>query len=147
MKRHSTERTRATAIVLLAAMLAAGGAFGAGLDGLELLREGRSMRSSSADPNWRDGNGDARPIPPGETLVIADLEGPGVIQHIWNTVAAEDRGYARLLLVRMYWDGEDEPPVALSAGEHVLTVHNVGSSADGGGCYFGIDGWLQHRHE
>jgi len=39
------------------------------------------------------------------------------------------------------------PPVALSAGEHVLTVRNVGSSADGGGCYFGIDGWLQHRHE
>jgi len=125
MNRRYLGRTRATTVVLLAALLAAGSACGAGLDGLELLREGRSMRSSSADPNWRDGNGDARPIPPGETLVIADLEGPGVIQHIWNTVAAEDRGYARLLLVRMYWDGEEEPSVVCPLGDFFGVGHGL----------------------
>ena len=51
MNRRYLGRTRATTVVLLAALLAAGSACGAGLDGLELLREGRSMRSSSADPN------------------------------------------------------------------------------------------------
>ena len=33
------------------------------------------MRASSSDPNWRNGNMDARPIPAGGTLVLADLIG------------------------------------------------------------------------
>lgn len=121
-------RAAAAALLLLTALVWMAGAQGAGLDGLELLREGRSMRSSSADPNWQDGNWDARPIPPGETLVIADLAGPGVIQHIWNTVAAEDRGYSRLLLVRMYWDGEEEPSVVCPLGDFFGVGHGLDRS-------------------
>ena len=62
---------------------------------------GRSMRSSSADANWRDGNGDARPIEPGATLTLAELEGPGIIQHIWFTIAATDPHYHRTLTLRI----------------------------------------------
>ena len=47
------------------------------LEGLDLLKAGETMRSSSCDPNIETGNGDARPIAPGKTLTIADLEGPG----------------------------------------------------------------------
>jgi len=90
---------------------------GLGLSDLARLKEGESMRSSSSDPNWQNGNGDARPIAPGETLVIADLEGPGVIRHIWNTIAAQERDAPRLVVIRMYWDGEENPSVESPLGD------------------------------
>ena len=34
-------------------------------------------------------NGDARPIDPGATLILADLEGPGMISHIWATATTK----------------------------------------------------------
>jgi hypothetical protein len=97
--------------------LEAGAFTGFGLDNLAELKDGKSMRSSSSDPNWREGNADARPIPPGESLVIADLEGPGVIRHIWNTIASPEIGHPRLVVVRMYWDGEEEPSVQVPLGD------------------------------
>ena len=40
----------------------------------------------------------------GQTVVtLADIEGPGAIQHIWLTV--HPSAWRRLVL-RMYWDGE-----------------------------------------
>lgn len=101
-----------------------------GLDNLSLLYEGRGMRASSSDPNWRNGNGDARPIPPGATLVIADLEGPGIIRHIWNTIAAQEIGYSRLVVVRMYWDGESEPSVQCPLGDFFGVGHGVDTPMD-----------------
>ncbi|MCK5860904.1 MAG: DUF2961 domain-containing protein, partial [Candidatus Hydrogenedentes bacterium] len=81
------------------------------------------MRSSSCDPNLESGNGDARPIVAGETITIAELEGPGVINHIWNTVAATDRNYSRLLVLRMYWDDEEEPSVEAPLGDFFAMGH------------------------
>lgn len=98
---------------------------GSPLDGLERLRDGKSMRSSSADSNWRDGNADARPIPPGETLTIADLQGPGVITHIWFTIAADDPHYHRSMTLRMYWDGETEPSVESPIGDFFAVGHGM----------------------
>src|SRR5512143_519062 len=95
------------------------------LKGLATLKDFRAMRSSSSDPNWRNGNGDARPIAPGGTLVIADLKGPGEISHIWNTVAARERGYSRLLLLRMYWDGEEHPSVECPLGDFFAIGHGL----------------------
>ena len=62
------------------------GAYEPSVGGWEMTPEGRTMRASSADANWEDGNGDARAIAPGETLTIAELEGPGRINHIWFTM-------------------------------------------------------------
>lgn len=95
------------------------------LETLPRLKEGRSMRSSSSAPDWRASNADARPIASGESLVIADLEGPGVINHIWNTVAAEDKGYSRLLVIRMYWDGEEAPSVEVPLGDFFAMGHGI----------------------
>lgn len=95
------------------------------LEDLALLKDGQSMRSSSCDANWQSGNADARPIAPGETLVIAESEGPGVINHIWNTVAANDKGYSRLLTMRMYWDGEETPSVQAPLGDFFAMGHGV----------------------
>src|SRR5262245_15746000 len=72
------------------------------LSGLETLKDFEAMRASSSDPNWRSGNDDWRPIEPGGTLVLADLKGPGIITHFWNTIAHEAPFYSRLLTLRIY---------------------------------------------
>ncbi len=59
------------------------GPYGGMLGGLTRMRDARSARASSWDPRGR--NQDNWIIPPGETIVLADLEGPGCITHIWMT--------------------------------------------------------------
>jgi hypothetical protein len=116
-------------VFLLAACIAIAGAAwsvpGNPLEGLPLLKDAESMRSSSCDPNWTHGNGDARPIAPGATLTIADLEGPGQVTHFWNTIASQERGYSKLLILRMYWDGEEQPSVETPVGDFFGIGHGV----------------------
>jgi D-arabinan exo alpha-(1,3)/(1,5)-arabinofuranosidase (non-reducing end) len=57
--------------------------YGDMLTGLTRVRDGRSARASSWDPSGR--NQDYWVMPPGESVVLADLEGPGCITHIWMT--------------------------------------------------------------
>ena len=44
----------------------------------------------------------------GSTTTLADIEGPGVIQHIWVTV--DTKAY-RDTIIRFYWDDEDTPSI------------------------------------
>lgn len=104
--------------------------FGSPFDVLYLLKDYETRRESSSDPNWQDGNADARPISPGETLTIADIEGPGKIVHIWCTVNAQDRFYSRLLVVRMYWDGEENPSVEVPLGDFFAAGHGMDVPVD-----------------
>ena len=46
-------------------------------------------------------------INPGETITIAEMEGPGAIQHIWMTPT----GVWRWTIIRIYWDDESTPSV------------------------------------
>lgn len=98
------------------------------LDGLDKLRAGYTMRASSSDPDWEKGNADSRSISPGETLVIADLDGPGRINHIWNTISAVERGAPRLVVIRMYWDDEDQPSVEVPLGDFFVIGHGIDRS-------------------
>ena len=63
-------------------------------------------------------------IKPNETLTIAEMEGPGVIQHIWMTPT----GNWRFSILRIYWDDETEPSVECPVGD-----------------FFGM-GWGQYAH-
>lgn len=45
----------------------------------------------------------------GETVTLMDVAGPGVIQHIWMTTAADWTGNGRACILRFYWDDEDTP--------------------------------------
>lgn len=47
-------------------------------------------------------------IQPGETAVLADIQGPGMIRHIW---IVDDCKRNRKLILRMYWDGSRKPSV------------------------------------
>lgn len=49
-----------------------------------------------------------------ELLVLADIEGSGIIQHIWLTCPHEDW---RFLILRMYWDGEEAPSIEVPLGD------------------------------
>lgn len=50
----------------------------------------------------------------GETVTLAEIDGPGLIQHIWITV--EPMAY-RTCILRMYWDGEETPSVECPLGD------------------------------
>ncbi len=100
------------------------------LEGLTQAQPGRSMRVSSSDPDWRSGNEDARLLRPGKTLTIADIEGPGIIRHIWFTIYARDPRYGRSLTLRMYWDGQEEPAVESPIGDFFAVGHGARRDVD-----------------
>ena len=52
-------------------------------------------------------------IQPGQTLTLADIQGSGAIQHIWMTPT----GDWRMSILRMYWDGEENPSVEVPVGD------------------------------
>jgi len=52
-------------------------------------------------------------IEAGETFTMAEIEGPGAVQHIWMTPT----GDRRLSIMRMYWDGEERPSVECPVGD------------------------------
>ena len=59
--------------------------------------------------------GRARPnktLQPGETVVLADLEGPGVIRHIWVTIPVMRPERMRSQIIEVRYDGRDEPSIA-----------------------------------
>ena len=53
-------------------------------------------------------------LPPESVTTIMDANGPGRITHIWITV---DQKRYRDIIIRMYWDGEDEPSVESPLGD------------------------------
>ncbi len=52
-------------------------------------------------------------IKAGETLTLAEIEGPGAIQHIWMTPT----GVWRFSILRIYWDDETTPSVECPVGD------------------------------
>lgn len=89
------------------------------------LREHSSQRASSSDPAWETGNDDWSPVEPGETLEIANLQGPGVIRHMWFTVSARDFFYPASLVLRIYWDGAEQPAVEAPFGDFFAVGHGL----------------------
>lgn len=53
-------------------------------------------------------------IAEGETFTLAEIDGPGVIQHIWMTC---HRQHWRSLVLRFYWDDEETPSVETPYGD------------------------------
>ncbi|HPA21432.1 MAG TPA: DUF2961 domain-containing protein [Verrucomicrobiae bacterium] len=95
------------------------------LAGLEYLKTFETRRDSSSDSNWRSGNSDRKPIEPGKTLTLCDVGGPGIITHIWFTIAHPSPFYSRLMTLRIYWDGEEHPSVECPIGDFFGIGHGV----------------------
>jgi hypothetical protein len=141
-----------------------------GLSGLAKPQEGRSMRATSTFREGRDGRYDPRAAPkgdrdeksnwdnfrvaPGETHVLMDVKGPGVITHIWMTfLGPEPQPWARNgsanhqeMLLRIYWDGNPRPAVEAPVGDffanafgrrsEVISLPVVVEDADSYNCYW-----------
>jgi len=52
-------------------------------------------------------------VQPGETVVMADISGMGMIHHIWCTVTHKWRNS----ILRMYWDDQENPSVECPVGD------------------------------
>ncbi len=83
-----------------------------GKGGIATLENG-SARSAARDlgQGWK-----VNPfvvIEPGQTFTVADIAGPGAIQHIWMTPT----GNWRFSILRFYWDDETEPSVEVPVGD------------------------------
>jgi hypothetical protein len=82
---------------------------------------GKGKGAMAVDPDFLPSKGlgqgwKVRPfitIPAGETVVLADIDGPGAIQQIWMTPT----GPRRNLILRIYWDGQKNPSVESPLGD------------------------------
>lgn len=114
-----------------------------GLGGLHLLSDARTRSISAENPTGEPANG-ARAIPtdvsaasqlgtgwkvrpaitlePNSTTTLMDVDGPGIIQHIWITVRPE--AY-RACILRIYWDDETEPSVEVPLGDFFANGHGL----------------------
>jgi hypothetical protein len=108
-----------SALVFIMIMLRPGAARGqdssSWLSSLPQAKDYIQKRASSYDRSG--GNADARPIAAGETLVLLDDAGPGLVSHIWVTIASDDPHHLKALVLRMYWDGEAAPSVETPIGD------------------------------
>jgi hypothetical protein len=53
-------------------------------------------------------------LPARTTVTLAEIQGPGTIQHIWNTVHPD---WWRRLVFRAYWDDEPTPSIETPLGD------------------------------
>nr|ACS15386.1 hypothetical protein Franean1_7052 [uncultured bacterium FLS12] len=158
-ERNVMKTIRFTTLVLVAAAMLAGCAHTQPKDRLSdsffsdmmYLKPGhQSARASSWNETGK--NRDMKAINPGDTLVLADLEGAGCIRHIYFTIAGGPH-YMRDLVLRMWWDGEEHPSVEAPFGDFfglghervvlfkslLVTVNEGGngySGTHGFNCYF-----------
>lgn len=92
------------------------------LRSLARFRQGRTGRASSWDATGR--NADSWIIPPGQSRVLADIKGPGIITHLWMTQRA---GYRECLL-KITWDDAPSPSVLCPLGDFFGLGHNIVNS-------------------
>jgi hypothetical protein len=75
----------------------------------------KSLKQSSFDRTG--GNADAWPIAPGGSRELFNSAGPGVITHIWFTIAAESSNHLKEIVIRAYWDGNSKPSIEVPVGD------------------------------
>lgn len=83
-----------------------------GKGGMATLEEGSAARAArELGQGWK-----VNPyvhIEAGTTFTLGEIDGAGVINHIWMTPA----GDYRLMILRFYWDGEEKPSVEAPVGD------------------------------
>lgn len=79
------------------------------------LQDYTCERQSSFDRTG--GNADRFVVPAGATQELLVADHPGIITHIWFTVASPSEHHLKELVLRMYWDGHDKPSVEVPVGD------------------------------
>ena len=55
----------------------------------------------------------SRRVRAGERVVLADLDGPGVVRHVWMTIPPAPPEAMRAVLLEVFYDGAEEPSVSV----------------------------------
>lgn len=61
----------------------------------------------------------------GETVTIMDVDGPGMIQHIWMATETKWEGNGRACVLRFYWDNEKEPSIEVPLTDFFAVGHDM----------------------
>jgi hypothetical protein len=80
-----------------------------------LAQKYKSLKQSSYDRTG--GNADRFVVKAGDTQELFNATGPGVITHIWFTIASNSAAHLKELVLRMYWDGNAKPSVEVPVGD------------------------------
>src|SRR5690349_23072602 len=75
----------------------------------------KSLKQSSYDRTG--GNRDSWTIPAGGVQEVFNAQGPGVITHIWFTIAARSSDHLKEIVLRGYWDGNAKPSIEVPIGD------------------------------
>ncbi len=90
-------------------------------------RDAKRKRASSYDTTG--GNRDFLKIYPGDKVDICTLQGSGCITHIWMTMAPlnddMEEFLHRKVVIRMFWDGEENPSVQAPIGDFFGMGHGI----------------------
>ena len=81
-----------------------------------------SAGSAGASGRGRKGS-PSRTIAAGERVVLADIDGPGIVGHFWLTVPPMRPERLRAIVLEMYYDGSAEPSVAVPLPDFFGAVH------------------------
>ena len=101
------------------------------VDLLDLARmKDFSAHRVSSGNRFQGSNDDSKRIMPGETYVMADLRGPGVVTHIWITAADNEFAWPRLARLRVYYDGKKTPSVDVPLGDFFGVGHGYDRNLD-----------------
>jgi hypothetical protein len=85
------------------------------LSQIHRLVDASTRRYSSFDPTG--GNSDNVKLAPGETKTLAEIDGAGIVKHLWFTISSKDPLHKRNLVLRMFWDGQEHPSVESPIGD------------------------------
>lgn len=92
-----------------------------GKGGMATLEEGNAAKAArELGQGWK-----VNPyihIEPGATFTLGEVGETGVINHIWMTPV----GDYRLMILRMYWDGEETPSVEVPVGDFFASGWGMG---------------------
>ncbi len=75
----------------------------------------KTLKQSSFDRSG--GNKDFFTIASGQTTEVFQATGPGIITHIWFTIAAQSGHHLKELVLRIYWDGSTQASVEVPVGD------------------------------
>ena len=96
-----------------------------------ICRERTSRRKRISSYDRSGGNDDRIYVKPGETCTFAQLEGRGLITHIWITIGNQDmpdefeKYNMRKIYLQFYWDGEESPSVQAPLGDFFGMGHGI----------------------
>jgi HEAT repeat protein len=92
--------------------------------GLARMKDYSSHRLSSGS-RFVLSNDDSKRIMPGQTFVMADISGAGMITHLWLTIAQNEFAWPRRLRLRVYYDGQKTPSVDAPLGDFFAVGHGA----------------------